>query len=92
MVFHIGAGTVVTGRVDRGVIKVGRKWRLWDPAHVQDGVYGSGDVPEDFDQGQAGDNIRVLLRGTKRTRWSGAGGARPGVLRRTRGLRGRCTC
>jgi translation elongation factor EF-Tu-like GTPase len=35
-------------------------------ADVQDGVHGRGDVPQAAGRGPAGDNIGVLLRGTKR--------------------------
>src|SRR6187397_1488804 len=62
-----GRGTVVTGRIERGVIKVGEEVE----------IVGLGDTRETtctgvemfrklLDEGQAGDNVGVLLRGTKR--------------------------
>jgi elongation factor Tu len=67
-VFSIsGRGTVVTGRVERGVIKVGESVEI---VGIKDTVTTTCTGVEMFrkllDQGQAGDNIGVLLRGTKR--------------------------
>ncbi|MDY6879829.1 MAG: elongation factor Tu [Thermodesulfobacteriota bacterium] len=67
-VFSIsGRGTVVTGRVDRGVIKVGEEVEI---VGIRDTIKTVCTGVEMFrkilDQGQAGDNIGVLLRGTKR--------------------------
>ncbi len=67
-VFSIsGRGTVVTGRVERGVIKVGEEVEI---VGVHDTVKTVATGVEMFrkllDQGQAGDNIGVLLRGTKK--------------------------
>jgi len=67
-VFSIsGRGTVVTGRVDRGVIKVGENVEI---VGIKDTIKTVCTGVEMFrkilDQGQAGDNIGVLLRGTKR--------------------------
>ncbi|MBA9857799.1 elongation factor Tu [Ralstonia insidiosa] len=73
-VFSIsGRGTVVTGRIERGVIKVGEEIEIV-------GIAMDGDKPKIdkttctgvemfrklLDQGQAGDNVGILLRGTKR--------------------------
>jgi elongation factor Tu len=73
-VFSIsGRGTVVTGRVERGVVKVGEEIEIV-------GIAMDGDKPKIdkttctgvemfrklLDQGQAGDNVGILLRGTKR--------------------------
>ncbi len=73
-VFSIsGRGTVVTGRIERGVIKVGEEIEIV-------GIAMDGDKPKIdkttctgvemfrklLDQGQAGDNVGLLLRGTKR--------------------------
>jgi len=62
-----GRGTVVTGRVDRGVIKVGEDVEV---VGIRDTLKTVCTGVEMFrkilDQGQAGDNIGVLLRGTKR--------------------------
>jgi len=67
-VFSIsGRGTVVTGRVERGIIKVGEAVEI---VGIKDTVQTTCTGVEMFrkllDQGQAGDNVGVLLRGTKR--------------------------
>ena len=67
-VFSIsGRGTVVTGRVERGVVKVGEEVEI---VGLKDTAKTTCTGVEMFrrllDQGQAGDNIGVLLRGTKR--------------------------
>jgi elongation factor Tu len=67
-VFSIsGRGTVVTGRVERGIVKVGESVEI---VGIKDTVTTTCTGVEMFrkllDQGQAGDNIGVLLRGTKR--------------------------
>jgi elongation factor Tu len=67
-VFSIsGRGTVVTGRVERGIVKVGEEVEI---VGIHDTVKTICTGVEMFrkllDQGQAGDNIGVLLRGTKR--------------------------
>ena len=67
-VFSIsGRGTVVTGRVERGIVKVGEEIEI---VGIKDTVKTTCTGVEMFrkllDQGQAGDNIGVLLRGTKR--------------------------
>ena len=67
-VFSIsGRGTVVTGRVERGVVKVGEEVEI---IGIRDTEKTTCTGVEMFrkllDEGQAGDNIGVLLRGTKR--------------------------
>jgi len=67
-VFSIsGRGTVVTGRVERGVIKVGDEVEI---VGIRDTTKTTCTGVEMFrkllDEGQAGDNIGALLRGTKR--------------------------
>jgi elongation factor Tu len=67
-VFSIsGRGTVVTGRVERGVVKVGEELEI---VGIKDTLKTTCTGVEMFrkllDQGQAGDNVGVLLRGTKR--------------------------
>jgi elongation factor Tu len=59
-----GRGTVVTGRVERGVVKVGEEVEIIG-IH-QTVVTGVEMFRKLLDQGQAGDNIGVLLRGTKK--------------------------
>ena len=67
-VFSIsGRGTVVTGRVERGVIKVGEEVEIVGLKPTQKTtVTGVEMFRKLLDQGQAGDNIGALLRGTKR--------------------------
>ena len=67
-VFSIsGRGTVVTGRVDRGVIKVGDEVEVVGIRDTMKTVCTGVEMfRKILDQGQAGDNIGVLLRGTKR--------------------------
>jgi elongation factor Tu len=67
-VFSIeGRGTVVTGRVDRGIIKVGEEVAI---IGIRDTIKTTVTGVEMFrkllDQGQAGDNVGCLLRGTKK--------------------------
>lgn len=67
-VFSIsGRGTVVTGRIERGVIKVGEEIEI---VGIKDTVKTTCTGVEMFrkllDRGEAGDNVGVLLRGTKR--------------------------
>ena len=67
-VFSIsGRGTVVTGRVERGIIKVGEEVEIVGlKPTVKTIVTGVEMFRKLLDQGQAGDNIGALLRGTKR--------------------------
>ncbi|MDR1367417.1 MAG: elongation factor Tu [Candidatus Accumulibacter sp.] len=67
-VFSIsGRGTVVTGRVERGVIKVGEEIEIVGIRKTQKTTCTGVEMFRKLlDQGQAGDNIGVLLRGTKR--------------------------
>jgi elongation factor Tu len=67
-VFSIsGRGTVVTGRVERGVIKVGDEVEIVGIRPTAKTVCTGVEMfRKTLDQGQAGDNIGVLLRGTKR--------------------------
>jgi len=67
-VFSIsGRGTVVTGRVDRGIINVGDDVELVGIRETAKTVCTGVEMfRKILDQGQAGDNIGVLLRGTKR--------------------------
>ncbi|MGE7157692.1 MULTISPECIES: elongation factor Tu, partial [Methylorubrum] len=67
-VFSIsGRGTVVTGRVERGIIKVGEEVEIVGiRPTTKTTVTGVEMFRKLLDQGQAGDNVGVLLRGTKR--------------------------
>jgi elongation factor Tu len=62
-----GRGTVVTGRVERGVVKVGDEIEIVGFKATQKTVATGVEMFRKLlDEGQAGDNIGVLLRGTKR--------------------------
>ena len=65
-VFSIaGRGTVVTGRIERGVIKVGEKVQIIGLRDTQETVCTGVEMFRKLlDQGQAGDNVGILLRGT----------------------------
>jgi elongation factor Tu len=67
-VFSIsGRGTVVTGRVERGIVKVGDEIEIVGiKPTTKTTVTGVEMFRKLLDQGQAGDNVGVLLRGTKR--------------------------
>src|SRR5204863_4184405 len=67
-VFSIsGRGTVVTGCVERGIVKVGEELEIVGlKATLKTVCTGVEMFRKLLDQGQAGDNIGVLLRGTKR--------------------------
>jgi len=62
-----GRGTVVTGRVERGIVKVGEEVEIVGLRETQKTVCTGVEMFRKLlDQGQAGDNIGVLLRGVKR--------------------------
>jgi elongation factor Tu len=67
-VFSIsGRGTVVTGRVERGIVKVGDEIEIVGlKPTIKTTCTGVEMFRKLLDQGQAGDNVGVLLRGTKR--------------------------
>ena len=67
-VFSIsGRGTVVTGRIERGVVKVGDEVEIVGIKATQKTTCTGVEMFRKLlDQGQAGDNVGVLLRGTKR--------------------------
>jgi elongation factor Tu len=67
-VFSIsGRGTVVTGRVERGIVKVGDELEIVGIKDTQKTTCTGVEMFRKLlDQGQAGDNVGVLLRGTKR--------------------------
>jgi len=67
-VFSIsGRGTVVTGRIERGIVKVGEEIEIVGlKATVKTTVTGVEMFRKLLDSGQAGDNVGCLLRGTKR--------------------------
>jgi elongation factor Tu len=67
-VFSIsGRGTVVTGRVESGIVKVGEEIEIVGIADTQKTTCTGVEMFRKLlDQGQAGDNVGILLRGTKR--------------------------
>ena len=67
-VFSIsGRGTVVTGRIERGIVKVGEEIEIVGLSPTQKTVCTGVEMFRKLlDQGQAGDNVGILLRGTKR--------------------------
>ena len=67
-VFSIsGRGTVVTGRIERGIVKVGDEVEIVGLRASQKTICTGVEMFRKLlDQGQAGDNVGVLLRGTKR--------------------------
>ena len=67
-VFSIsGRGTVVTGRIERGIVKVGEEIEIVGLKVTQKTICTGVEMFRKLlDQGQAGDNVGVLLRGTKR--------------------------
>ncbi len=67
-VFSIsGRGTVVTGRVERGIVKVGEEVEIVGIRPTQKTIMTGVEMFRKLlDQGEAGDNIGALLRGTKR--------------------------
>ncbi|TDI55685.1 MAG: elongation factor Tu, partial [Alphaproteobacteria bacterium] len=67
-VFSIsGRGTVVTGRIERGIVKVGEEIEVIGIRETQKTVVTGVEMFRKLlDQGEAGDNIGALLRGTKR--------------------------
>jgi len=67
-VFSIsGRGTVVTGRIERGIVKVGDEIEIVGIKDTEKSVCTGVEMFRKLlDQGQAGDNVGVLLRGTKR--------------------------
>jgi elongation factor Tu len=67
-VFSIsGRGTVVTGRVERGIVKVGEEIEIIGIREAQKTtVTGVEMFRKLLDEGRAGDNVGILLRGTKR--------------------------
>jgi len=67
-VFSIsGRGTVVTGRIERGIIKVGEEIAIVGIRDTQKTICTGVEMFRKLlDQGEAGDNVGILLRGTKR--------------------------
>ena len=94
-VFSIsGRGTVVTGRVERGIVKVGEEVEIVGvKATVKTTCTGVEMFRKLLDEGRAGENVGVLLRGTKRDDVErGQVLAKPGSIKPHTKFRPRCTC
>ena len=64
-----GRGTVATGRIERGIVNTGDDGRAWSastPRAAQLVVTGVEMFKKTLDEGQAGDNVGLLLRGIER--------------------------
>jgi len=72
-VFSIsGRGTVVTGRIERGIIKVGEEVEIVGIKPTSKTVVTGVEMFRKLlDQGEAGDNVGCLLRGSSARGWSG---------------------
>jgi elongation factor Tu len=95
-VFSIsGRGTVVTGRIERGIVKVGEEIEIVgiEGRRRRRSCTGVEMFRKLLDQGQAGDNVGVLLRGTKREDVErGQVLAKPGSITPHTKFEARCTC
>ena len=89
-----GRGTVVTGRVERGIVKVNEEIEIVGIKPTSKTVCTGVEMFRKLlDQGQAGDNIGALLRGTKKEEVErGQVLAKPGASRRTPASRARSMC
>ena len=76
-----GRGTVVTGRIEQGIVKVGDEVEIVGLRDTQKTVCTGVEMfNKSLDQGQAGDNAGALLRGTKRDGRRARPGARQARL------------
>ena len=94
-VFSItGRGTVVTGKVEAGVVRVGETVEVVGIRETRRTVATGVEMFRKLlDEGRAGDNIGVLLRGVRKGMWSGGRcWLRRGRLRRIRVSMRRCMC
>ena len=94
-VFSIsGRGTVVTGRIARGIVSVGDEIEIVGIRDTQTTTCTGVEMFRKLlDEGRAGENVGVLLRGTKRDEVErGQVLTKPGRSRRTRSLMRKCTC
>ena len=94
-VFSIsGRGTVVTGRIERGIVKVNDEVEIIGlKPTVKTICTGVEMFRKLLDEGQAGDNVGVLLRGTKREEVErGQVLAKPGSITPHTKFEARCTC
>ena len=78
-----GRGTVVTGRIERGVVNTGEEVEIigMREASVKSTVTGVEMFRKTLDRGEAGDNVGLLLRGIEKTDvWRGMVVAKPGSI------------
>ena len=89
-----GRGTVVTGKVEQGIVKVGDEIEIVGLRPTQKTVCTGVEMfRKTLDEGQAGDNIGVLLRGTKKEEVErGQVLCKPGSITPTPTSRPRSTC
>ncbi len=89
-----GRGTVVTGRIERGVVKMGEEVEIVGiRPTTKTVVTGVEMFRKLLDQGQAGDNVGVLLRGTKKDEVErGQVLAKPESITPHTKFEARCTC
>src|SRR5215831_4281502 len=89
-----GRGTVVTGRIERGKLKVGEEMEIVGFRDTMKRVVTGVEMFRKLlDEGQAGDNVGLLLRGTEKEEVErGQVVANPVRLRRTRSFGARYTC
>ena len=80
-VFSItGRGTVVTGRVEQGIVHTGDEWRSSGSGHGEDGGDGRGDVPEDSGRGSGRGQRGLSLAGDgEGRRGAGSGSGEAGL-------------
>ena len=89
-----GRGTVVTGRIERGIVKVGEEMEIVGFRDTQKKVITGVEMFKKLlDRGEAGDNVGLLVRGLEKDDVErGQVVAKPGRSRRTRSSRAKCTC
>ena len=82
-----GRGTVVTGRIERGIVKINDEVEIVGLAPTAKTVVtGIEMFNKQLDEGRAGDNAGLLLRGTKREDVQRGQVCRPGTILLTRNL------
>ena len=89
-----GRGTVVTGRIERGIVKVNEEVEIVGFAPTRKTVVTGVEMFKKLlDEGRAGDNVGLLLRGVARKTWSAGRWWRSRARsRRTRSSAAKCTC
>ena len=89
-----GRGTVVTGRIEQGKVKVGEEMEIVGIRETQKKVVTGVEMFKKLlDEGEAGDNVGCCFAGRSGRTWSGGRWWRSRVRsRRTRSSRARCTC